>query len=89
MPLIVYPVFGHWAWAGAWAPGARGWLAKMGFVDFAGSTVVHSVGGWVALVAVWRIGARAGRFRADGPPPVIPAGSLPMATLGALLLFFG
>jgi Amt family ammonium transporter len=69
--------------------GARGWLAEMGFVDFAGSTVVHSVGGWVALVAVWRIGARAGRFPADGPPPVIPAGSLPMAMLGALLLFFG
>ncbi|MDM7464418.1 MAG: ammonium transporter [Tepidimonas taiwanensis] len=87
--LIVYPVFGHWAWGGAWAPGARGWLAEMGFVDFAGSTVVHSVGGWVALVAVWRIGARAGRFPADGPPPVIPAGSLPMAMLGALLLFFG
>lgn len=90
--LVVYPVFGHWAWGGAWEPGARGWLAELGFVDFAGSTVVHSVGGWVALVVVVvvrRLGARTGRFPADGPPPVIPAGNLPMAMLGALLLFFG
>ncbi|WP_334133928.1 ammonium transporter [Tepidimonas sp.] len=87
--LLVYPVFGHWAWGGAWESGPRGWLAELGFVDFAGSTVVHSVGGWVALVAVWRIGARRGRFPDDGPPPVIPAGNLPLAMLGALLLFFG
>ncbi len=87
--LVVYPVFGHWAWGGAWEPGARGWLAELGFVDFAGSTVVHSVGGWVALVVVWRLGARTGRFPAGGPPPVIPAGNLPLAMLGALLLFFG
>ena len=87
--LVVYPVFGHWAWGGAWEPGARGWLAELGFVDFAGSTVVHSVGGWVALLVVMRMGPRSGRFPAEGPPPVIPAGSLPLAMLGALLLFFG
>lgn len=96
--VLVYPVFGHWVWGGGLgteeAVGstepAIGWLASLGFVDFAGSTVVHSVGGWVALVAVWMIGPRTGRFPEDGQPPrVIPAGNLPMAMLGALLLYFG
>ncbi len=87
--LVTYPVFGHWAWGGAWEGEPHGWLAALGFVDFAGSTVVHSVGGWVALVAVMRIGPRSGRFPQDGAPAVIPAGNLPLAMLGALLLFFG
>jgi ammonium transporter, Amt family len=69
--------------------GRAGLAGRLGFVDFAGSTVVHSVGGWVALVAVWMVGARRGRFPADQPPAVIPAGNLPMAMLGTLLLFFG
>jgi Amt family ammonium transporter len=87
--LVVYPVFGHWAWGGAWGNGGHGWLARLGFVDFAGSTVVHSVGGWVSLVAVWVIGPRSGRFPSDREASVIPAGNLPMAMLGTLLLFFG
>lgn len=87
--LLVYPVFGHWAWAGAWGLGAPGWLASLGFVDFAGSTVVHSVGGWVALVAVLMVGPRSGRFPEGQAPSVIPAGNLPIAMLGVLLLAFG
>ena len=87
--LIIYPVFGHWAWAGAWGLSEPGWLARLGFVDFAGSTVVHSVGGWVALVAVLQTGPREGRFRKGEPPKVIPAGNLPIAMLGVLLLAFG
>ena len=87
--VLIYPVFGHWAWGGAWGLGEPGWLARLGFVDFAGSTVVHSVGGWVALVAVLQTGPREGRFRKGEPPKVIPAGNLPIAMLGALLLAFG
>ncbi len=87
--VLVYPVFGHWAWGGAWGLGEPGWLARLGFVDFAGSTVVHSVGGWVALVAVLQTGPRAGRFPKGQPPSVIPAGNLPIAMLGVLLLAFG
>lgn len=86
---VIYPVFGHWAWGGTWGSDGQGWLARLGFVDFAGSTVVHSVGGWVSLVAVWVVGPRTGRFPADKPPSVIPAGNLPMAMLGTLLLCFG
>ena len=87
--LVVYPVFGHWAWGGAWGLSEPGWLARIGFVDFAGSTVVHSVGGWVALVAVLHTGPREGRFRKGEAPKVIPAGNLPIAMLGVLLLAFG
>jgi len=87
--LVIYPIFGHWAWGGAWGAGGHGWLAQLGFVDFAGSTVVHSVGGWISLVAVWVIGAREGRFPADKEPAVIPAGNLPMSMLGTMLLCFG
>jgi len=87
--LLIYPVFGHWAWAGAWGLSEPGWLARLGFVDFAGSTVVHSVGGWVALVAVLQTGPREGRFSKGEPPKVIPAGNLPIAMLGVLLLAFG
>lgn len=86
--LVIYPLFGHWAWAGAWN-GDTGWLRALGFIDFAGSTVVHSVGGWVSLVAVIMVGPRNGRFVPGQAPAVIPAGNLPMAMLGALLLFFG
>lgn len=86
--VVVYPVFGHWAWSGAWA-GTGGWLERLGFVDFAGASVVHSVGGWVAVVAVCMVGPRRGRFMPGREPAAIPAGNLPMAMLGALLLFFG
>ncbi|QDU95112.1 ammonium transporter [Lignipirellula cremea] len=84
---IVYPVFGHWAWNGAMTQTAEGWLNKQGFIDFAGSTVVHSVGGWVALAAVLIIGPRIGRFGAKGKE--IPGHNLPMATFGVLILWFG
>lgn len=85
---LIYPVFGHWAWGGAYT-GEPGWLASLGFVDFAGSTVVHSTGGWVALAAVLRIGPRHGRFVAGQAAKLMPAGNLPMAMLGVLVLFVG
>ena len=86
--LIIYPVFGHWAWGGLLG-GAAGWLGALGFVDFAGSTVVHSVGGWVALAAVLCIGPRSGRFAHDKPPTAFPSGNLPLAMLGALFMILG
>ncbi len=86
---LTYPLFGHWAWNGLDIGESTGWLAQRGFVDFAGSTVVHSVGGWTALAVLLVIGARAGRFPDDGPPQKIVGSNLPMATLGALLLFVG
>jgi len=88
MAILVYPVFGHWAWGGA-LTGNKGWLAHLGFIDFAGSSVVHSVGGWVSLVAVLLIGPRQGRFMSDGSCKEIQGQNLPIAILGALLLCFG
>ena len=67
----------------------QGWLQAKGFYDFAGSTVVHSVGGWAALAAMLVIGPRMGRFPKDGPPREIPGHNLPLAHLGAVLLWFG
>jgi Amt family ammonium transporter len=86
---IVYPLFGHWAWAGLNEGAANGWLNGMGFVDFAGSTVVHSVGGWVSLAVLLIIGSRRGRFPKNGKPQKIPGSNLPVATLGAVFLFIG
>ena len=85
--VLVYPVFGHWAWAGPEGGSAAGWLKELGFIDFAGSTVVHSVGGWVALAAVVVVGPRLGRFGKDGG--AIHGHNLPLATVGTLLLWFG
>lgn len=85
---LIYPVFGHWAWGGSPESG-QGWLAAMGFVDFAGSTVVHGIGGWAALAAVLVIGPRAGRFVEGEPQRELPASNLPMAMLGTLLLWVG
>ncbi len=85
--LLIYPVTGHWAWAGIISGVSSGWLEKLGFVDFAGSTVVHSVGGWVALAAVLVLGPRIGRFDHHGGR--IPGCNLPLAVLGCLLLWFG
>jgi Amt family ammonium transporter len=83
----IYPVAGHWAWASFFNPENLGWLQKLGFVDFAGSTVVHSVGGSVALAAVMIIGPRIGRF--DNKHS-LPAGSnLPLTVLGTLFLWLG
>ncbi|MFW6342411.1 MAG: ammonium transporter [Halothiobacillaceae bacterium] len=84
---VIYPLTGHWAWGGALG-GEPGWLAALGFVDFAGSTVVHSVGGWVALAAVLIIGPRIGRFTEEGAQR-IPASNVPMALLGMLFFVIG
>ncbi|MDX1961127.1 MAG: ammonium transporter [Leptospiraceae bacterium] len=88
---IIYPIFGHWAWGktlGEWQT-PNGWLGKIGFIDFAGSTVVHSVGGWVGLVAMNIIGPRNGRFGDDGEVKSITGNNLPIAMLGTLILWFG
>jgi Amt family ammonium transporter len=86
---LIYPVFGHWVWNGIENGARTGILGRAGFVDFAGSSVVHSVGGWIALAALLVIGARAGRFPKDGPPRRVSGSSVPLASLGVLLLWFG
>lgn len=85
---VVYPLFGHWAWGGV-IEGELGWLCARGFVDFAGSTVVHSVGGWFALALVILLGPRHGRFPEDGPPRRFTGQDVPYAVLGVLLLWMG
>ena len=85
---LIYPIFGHWVWSGS-GESAVGWLAERGFVDFAGSTVVHSVGGWVSLAALFVIGARIDRFKEDGTAQNIPGANYPLAILGTMLLWFG
>jgi ammonium transporter len=87
---IAYPIFGHWAWGDGMLTGTGGsvgWLKELGFIDFAGSTVVHSVGGWVALAAIIILGPRLGRFGAR--PVRIRADYLPLTTLGVFVLWFG
>jgi Amt family ammonium transporter len=79
---VIYPLGGHWAWGG-------GWLADMGFLDFAGSTVVHSIGGWCALTGVMILGPRIGKFLPNGTVKPIPAHNMGMATLGTLILWLG
>jgi len=86
---IVYPIFGHWAWAGLDQGVTNGWLNSLGFIDFAGSTVVHSVGGWAALAVLLIIGARHGKFSESGKSLPIKHSSLSQATLGTVLLFIG
>ena len=86
---LIYPIFGHWCWGGIFDESQKGWLEALGFIDFAGSTVVHSIGGWSALALVMMIGPRAGRFPEGGPPVKIPGSNLPLAILGALILWFG
>ena len=84
---IIYPVTGHWAWASLLNTETQGWLEASGFIDFAGSTVVHSVGGWVALAAVLVLGPRLGRFGPEGRE--IEPHNMPMAALGMFLIFIG
>jgi Amt family ammonium transporter len=86
---LVYPVIGHWSWAGLLEGEANGWLNSAGFIDFAGSTVVHSTGGWASLAILLVIGPRIGRFPEDGEPQRIPSSSVAQATVGAVLLFIG
>ena len=80
--LIIYPVVGHWVWGG-------GWLSQMGFVDFAGSTVVHSVGGWSALVGAAVLGPRIGKYGPDRKVNAIPGHNIPLGALGVFILWFG
>lgn len=79
---VIYPVVGHWAWG-------AGWLAKMGFIDFAGSTVVHSVGGWLALVGAAMVGPRLGKYGKDGKVHAVPAHNITLGALGTFILWFG
>lgn len=84
---FIYPVFGNWAWGGKYFGNADGWLQSLGFLDFAGASVVHSVGGWAALAGVIILGSRFGRF---GPNKTeIKKHSIPIATLGFFLLWIG
>jgi Amt family ammonium transporter len=79
---IIYPIQGSWTWGG-------GWLAEMGFSDFAGSTIVHSVGGWAALTGAIILGARKGKYGSDGSVNPMPGANLPLATLGTFILWLG
>lgn len=84
---LIYPVFGSWAWGSA--HGGTGWLKELGFIDFAGSTVVHSIGGWVALAGIIVLGPRLGRFSPSGESRAIPGHNLSMVALGGFILWFG
>ncbi len=86
---FIYPVFGHWAWNGIDAGTPAGWLGKSGFVDFAGSTVVHSVGGWLALAILLIIGPRTGRFDNKQVFFGFNGSNLPLSVLGTCLLWIG
>jgi len=79
---FIYPVIGSWQWGG-------GWLSEMGFYDFAGSTLVHSTGGWAALTGALILGARRGKYDKEGRVVPIPGSNLPMATLGTFILWLG
>ena len=79
---FIYPISGHWHWGG-------GWLAQLGFVDFAGSTIVHAVGGFAALAGAMVLGPRIGKFNKDGSSNVIPGHSLTLAALGVFILWMG
>ena len=86
---LIYPIFGHWAWNGTETGNLSGWLGQLGFVDFAGSTVVHSVGGWVSLAALLVVGPRDGRFTEGGRSQKIHGSNLSFSVLGAMLLWIG
>jgi len=93
---LVYPIAGSWQWGGGWLSTLGNKVNELGevaseagFYDFAGSTLVHSVGGWAALVAVWLLGARIGKFKKDGSIGVIPGHNMPFATAGVFLLWLG
>ena len=88
---IIYPIVGHWAWSSSYLTGSvksTGWLSDLGFVDFAGSTIVHSVGGWIALSAVLILGPRIGKY-SDANRGKFTGSSFPLAVLGTLILWFG
>lgn len=82
MAVCIYPIVGHWVWGG-------GWLQQKGFLDFAGSTQVHSIGGWAALAGVLILGPRIGKYGAQGKVNAIPGHNLSLATIGCFVLWFG
>ncbi|MCR5752670.1 MAG: ammonium transporter [Kiritimatiellae bacterium] len=86
---VVYPISGHWMWGGLAGAQSAGWLEGLGFHDFAGSTVVHSVGGWIALAGAIALGPRIGKYRPDGSANPIPGHALVLGTLGVFLLWIG
>jgi len=79
---LVYPIIGHWVWGG-------GWLSKLGFADFAGSTVVHATGGWAAFIGAVLLGPRLGKYNGNGKVNAIAGHSIPLAALGVFILWFG
>ena len=79
---IIYPIVGAWTWGG-------GWLSELGFQDFAGSTIVHSTGGWAALAGIMLVGPRLGKFRSDGSVRATPPSNVLVVTLGVFILWFG
>jgi len=90
---IIYPIIGHWAWGSAAGDygfgGSKGWLETLGFKDFAGSSVVHSLGGACALAGIMVVGPRVGRFAKDGTARIMAGHNIPFATLGVFILWFG
>lgn len=82
LTLVIYPIVGHWIWGG-------GWLASLGFLDFAGDTVVHSVGGWAALAGALILGPRYGKYDKDGKPKAIPGHNMSLAVIGLFVLWLG
>lgn len=88
---FIYPIAGHWMWGGGWLStlGNLGFTGGANFRDFAGSTVVHSVGGWIALIGAMMLGPRLGRFNKDGSAKAIPGHSISLATLGVFILWLG
>jgi len=82
LTLVIYPIVGHWVWGG-------GWLGQMGFLDFAGDTVVHSVGGWAALAGAILLGPRHGKYDKDGKPRAIPGHNMSLAVIGLFVLWLG
>lgn len=87
--MLIYPVYGHWVWGDLFLAGNGAWLAELGFHDFAGSTVVHVLGGTVALIGIWQVGPRLGRFLPDGQVRRFDSVSVPLASLGVILLWLG
>ena len=85
---FIYPIAGHWMWGNLFGAGT-GWLAEMGFVDFAGSTVVHSCGGWLALAGAIVLGPRIGKYTAEGKAKPICGHNIPLSALGVFILWFG
>ncbi len=82
---LIYPIFGSWAWGSLF--GGEGWLKALGFIDFAGSTVVHSIGGWVALAGIMVLGPRLGRFGRHGQSHYLAGHNLPLVALGGFILW--